>query len=144
MSNDAYMPSCFANVYDYDSNGTFVEMEKAIPAKPYDFERITGYPFEMYCDFLMRTAKSYIAPNVTRWIAINSGYDDAYNDLMENYDMDNFICNVMDYMVNFKVKAYGDLLRISSYGVVKREYGDDLVIIDFGLTEDVYNNFYKK
>ena len=47
-------------------------------------------------------------------------------------------------MYNFQVKAYGDLQRLSSYGVVRRNGREKMVIIDFGLTEDVFNNYYRK
>ena len=47
-------------------------------------------------------------------------------------------------MSNYQLTTWGDLTRISSYGIVKRNGQEELVIIDFGLTEDVYNNFYGK
>ena len=34
--------------------------------------------------------------------------------------------------------------RLSSYGVVRRNGQEEMVIIDFGLTEDVFNNYYRK
>ena len=37
-----------------------------------------------------------------------------------------------------------DLQRLSSYGVVRRNGQEKMVIIDFGLTEDVFNNYYRK
>ena len=60
--NKDIIDECFANIkiYDFDENGLFVEMEKAVPAKERDFERLTGYPFDMYCDFLNRCAKNYL------------------------------------------------------------------------------------
>ena len=36
----------------------------------------------------------------------------------------------------------GDLKRLSTYGVVKRNGQDAVVIIDFGLTRDVYDTYY--
>jgi hypothetical protein len=47
-------------------------------------------------------------------------------------------------MGNFQVKAYGDLQRLSSYGVVRRNGQEEMVIVDFGLTEDVFNNYYRR
>ena len=70
--------------------------------------------------------------------------EDTYNYVMDNIDEFEFINGVIDYMCNFQVKAYGDLQRLSSYGVVKRNGREEMVIIDFGLTEDVFNNYYKK
>ena len=70
--------------------------------------------------------------------------EDTYNYVMDNIDEFDFISEVIDYMYNFQVKAYGDLLRLSSYGVVRRNGQEKMVIIDFGLTEDVFNNYYRK
>ena len=144
LGSDYYTKSlgCFAEVYDYDEQGLFVEMEKALPAKERDFERLTGYPFEMYCDFITRCAKNYLPNNRNRYYFINHAYDEAYQECIN--DEYSFIYNVMDYMSNYQLTTWGDLTRISSYGVVKRNGQEELVIIDFGLTEDVYNNFYGK
>lgn len=49
-----------------------------------------------------------------------------------------------DYMANTGLEAYGDLTRISSWGVVRRDGGEDIVLIDFGLDDDVYANFYAR
>lgn len=144
LGTDYYTKSlgCFTEVYDYDDNSLFVEMEKAIPAKESDFERLTGYPFEMYCDFITRCAKNYSPNSKTKYYFINHAYDDAYQQCIN--DEYSFIYNVMDYMSNYQLTSWGDLTRISSYGIVKRDGEDALVIIDFGLSGDVWNNFYKK
>ena len=142
LGRDMYAGNCFAKIYDFDENGLFVEMEKAVPAKEKDFERLTGYPFDMYCDFLNRCAKNYLPLNISKNIYINRIYNDAYQSCID--DCESFICEVMDYMMNYQLTTWGDLKRISSYGIVNRNGNEELVIIDFGLTEDVYNNFYYK
>jgi len=52
-----------------------------------------------------------------------------------------FIYGVFDYIGNYGVPA-GDLTRMNSYGVVKRGGTDEIVIIDYGLTSDVYSSYY--
>jgi hypothetical protein len=37
----------------------------------------------------------------------------------------------------------GDLMRLNSYGIVNRNGEDIIVIIDFGLTHDIYDEYYK-
>lgn len=145
MGNDMYASNCFAEVYDYDNTGTFLEMERARPAKESDFERLVGFPFDMYCDFITRCALNYLGNrNKNPWIRVNHAYDDAYNNLIDEWDSDLFIYNVFEYMQNFQLITWGDLTRISSYGVVNRNGQEEMVIIDFGFTEDVYNNYYRK
>lgn len=144
LGNDMYAGSCFAKVYDYDSNGLFVEMELARRAKESDFERLAGVPFDVYCDIIVRTAASYLPSNNQSRNWINKSMDDSYEYVMDNIDDFEFINQVIEYMANFQVKAYGDLQRLSSYGVVRRDGQEEMVIIDFGLTEDVFNNYYRK
>ena len=144
LGNDMYAGSCFAKVYDYDSNGLFVEMELARRAKESDFERLVGIPFDVYCDIIVRTAANYLPSNNQSRNWINKSMDDSYEYVMDNIDNFEFISQVIDYMGNYQVKAYGDLQRLSSYGVVRRNGQEEMVIVDFGLTEDVFNNYYRR
>lgn len=144
LGNDIYAGNCFAKVYDYDPNGLFVEMELARKAKESDFERLVGIPFDCYCDLIVRTAITYLPNNCQSRGWVNNAMEDTYNYVMDNIDDFEFINEVIEYMCNFQVKAYGDLQRISSYGVVRRNGAEEMVIIDFGLTEDVYNKYYRK
>ena len=144
LGNDMYAGSCFAKVYDYDSNGLFVEMELARRAKESDFERLVGIPFDVYCDIIVRTAANYLPSNNQSRNWINKSMEDSYEYVMDNIDDFEFISEVIDYMGNYQVKTYGDLQRLSSYGVVRRDGQEEMVIVDFGLTEDVFNNYYKR
>lgn len=144
LGNDMYAGSCFAKVYDYDSNGLFVEMELARRAKESDFERLVGIPFDVYCDIIVRTAANYLPSNNQSRNWINKSMEDSYEYVMDNIDDFEFIGEVIDYMGNYQVKTYGDLQRLSSYGVVRRNGQEEMVIVDFGLTEDVFNNYYRK
>lgn len=120
-------------------------MEKAIPAKKSDFKRLTGLSFEMYCDFITRYVNNYLPNNSKyRGLYINHNYNQAYQQLMDEWNDDLFIYNVMDYLGNYQLMTWQDLTRISSYGVVNRNGQEEMVIIDFGLSEDVWNNHYNK
>ena len=144
LGNDMYAGSCFAKVYDYDQNGLFVEMELARKAKESDFERLVGIPFDVYCDIIVRTAANYLPSNNQSRNWINKSMEDSYEYVMDNIDDFEFISQVIDYMGNYQVKTYGDLQRLSSYGVVRRDGQEEMVIVDFGLTEDVFNNYYRR
>lgn len=144
LGNDIYAGSCFTKVYDYDQNGLFVEMELARRAKESDFKRLVGVPFDVYCDIIVRTAANYLPNNNQSRNWINKSMEDSYEYVMDNIDDFEFINEVIEYMANFQVKAYGDLQRLSSYGVVIRNGQEKMVIVDFGLTEDVFNTYYKK
>ena len=46
-----------------------------------------------------------------------------------------------DFMIATQSPS-GDLIKYSSYGVVNRNGEDQIVLIDFGLTKDVYATYY--
>ena len=51
---------------------------------------------------------------------------------------------VQEYLSNYTLEATGDLQRISSWGVVKDNNGEErLVLIDYGLTDDVAKQYYR-
>lgn len=49
-----------------------------------------------------------------------------------------------DYLVNYQLETTGDLLRPSSWGVVNRNGEEIIVLVDYGLTDETYKNFYQR
>jgi hypothetical protein len=54
---------------------------------------------------------------------------------------DEFVYDMFQYIGNYDVPV-GDLTRLSSYGLVKRNGQDAIVLIDYGLSSDVYSSYY--
>lgn len=132
----------FAKVFDRDREGLWIEMELANKAKPSDFKRITGYDFTMIKEFI-----TYIGNRFSRY---NRSINEKYISFFESeefiemcYDGDNIFSNIMSYMEDYALGSFGDLQRISSWGIVKRNGEDALVLIDFGLTNDTYDRYYR-
>jgi hypothetical protein len=124
-----------AKIFDYDEqNHLWVEMELARKVKASDFKNIVGYKFED----IQTAIHNY---------GIDSGnnrggrkYDidkDLWDDMWEN----EFMQEIFDYIGNYGIPS-GDLERLNSYGLVKRDGEDQIVIIDYGLTHDVYSSYY--
>ena len=59
----------------------------------------------------------------------------------ERLDENEFVSAIVDFMANIDAPA-GDFGRLNSYGIVQRGGQDDIVLIDFGLTNDVYQTYY--
>lgn len=122
-----------AETFDYDEESLWVEMELARRAKKSDFYRIIGFTFEDY----VKGIHNY---------GIDSGNGRGYK-----YDIDSDIIDEMweaeftNEMFNF-IGNYGlptgDLERLNSYGLVKRNGEDAIVLIDYGLTHEVYTSYY--
>lgn len=122
-----------AKVFEVGDGGAWLEMERAVKAKPSDFKKLAGIDIR---DF---------ARVISFWKSNQSGRrvgwakPEGYDDYVESGDYP-FINAVLDLMANYDMPA-GDIGRISSWGIVNRGK-PELVLIDFGLTSTVYNDFY--
>ena len=121
-----------AEVFEYDNNNcSFLEMELVRKCNPSDFKRILGFSTdELFCYLYDIHVKKYNEPKFLN------------NDKLKEYmDENGFVVEVMDLVGTYGLHI-GDLRRISSYGIVKRDGQDTVVLIDFGGTKDVIKNYY--
>lgn len=105
----------------------FLISEKASPIKEKYFENISKINFKDFSEALklnkkLDDGKIQEIPEKYKDVLENDFYQDVYN-LMTNFDF-----------------SPGDLGRISSWGSLKNK----LVLLDSGLTEDIYKNHYRK
>lgn len=132
FGGDYYLQGLIGKLFDNEENGLWVEMELARKVTPNIFKRVVGVTFEEYCD------------------AMRYHYDTAlkYSKFArkpENMDAmwDNeFVSQMLDMMGNYEIPV-GDLCKFSSYGLVNREGHDTIVLIDYGLTGEVYDSYYR-
>lgn len=133
---------CFAKVYDFDDeNYLWIEMQLARRAKLSDFQRITGYKFDVICAWI-----DYCSASYSKWkFYRDEKYDELFKskEFEENYEYSIFYM-LQDYLGNYTLETTGDLKRISSWGVVTNDGEDELVLIDFGITDDTYDTYYCK
>jgi hypothetical protein len=144
-ASDYYKKSigCFAEVYEYDDNYLWIEMQFARKAKLSDFKRILGVDFKVVCDFIMDYWNSYSRSRWSRPISPESKkiFDSEwFQEQMENYSLFTYLA---EYLGNYQPDIIGDLMRLSSWGVVTDNGEESLVIIDFGLDDNVYNEYYR-
>lgn len=130
---DSYYYDILAQVLDVESeNYLWIEMEVAYRPKQSDFKRLWGVSLND-CSLYLRN-KHYE----------NHGYTWPYsidNDLKEQLDENENVQKLISFMYDSGSPA-GDLTRTSSWGIVQRNGDNNLVLIDFGLDEDVYNTYY--
>jgi mRNA-degrading endonuclease RelE of RelBE toxin-antitoxin system len=147
--DDMYAPNIFAEVYDNDENFYWIEMQLAKKAKPSDFKRLTGYDFKTFQNFVIYSAQQYL-PRRSYGFSIPSEYKQLFdseefqNNVWDNGD--SIFYKVNEYLTNYQIEKYGDVQRISSWGVVKDKHvaTDKLVLIDYGLTDDICNQYYSR
>lgn len=122
-----------AEWFDVSDEGIWIESELCSKVKMSDFKKELGFTFVFFCNCL----NYYYFNNVKcRRGVPNPAKPDGYDDTWEN----DFIRPFYEYIGDFGVPV-GDLMRISSYGKTK---SGDIVLVDTGLNEDVYNEYYKK
>lgn len=138
--------SLFPDVYDVDENYLWIEMQLARPAKAADFRKLLGYDFQTICAWvdhllngpvLLRSAGSIEREQIFK----TDKFIEMYNNDDKNVfsQIENYINTCGGY------GAAGDFKRMSSWGVIKDETGHErLVVIDYGLTEDVFKKYYQR
>lgn len=129
---DSYYEDILAHTFDNDENDLWVEMELARKVTPNIFKKIIGvdiYTFSVY----LRIFEARMKGGKIYW-----SVDDDVKEMLDNSD---FVNGIKDFIVGTDSSS-GDLGRLSSYGLVNRGHGDQIVIVDFGLTSDVYASYY--
>lgn len=125
-----------AEIFDYDEDNLWTEMELARPLTPKKFQEITGFKWSDY----------QIAIHNYGIDAMGTARDRIYKQdidpsIVEAMWDDEFTYNMFQYIGDAQIPV-GDLKRLSSYGIVKRNDYDTIVIIDYGLTDNVYGSYY--
>lgn len=129
---DSYFENILAHTYDFHQDDLWVEMELARKVTKPKFKELTGVNLN---DLAIYLSNSYRENNGRR--ALYSQPDNIKNELIEN----EFSQNLNDFMIQTD-SVDGDFSKLSTYGIVKRNGHESLVIIDFGLTSDVYATYY--
>lgn len=154
----------FAKVFDVHPKYHWIEMEKAVPATVEDFDRIYGGEDGLFSDFFREweydleedftqggVFKDWLHSYIFHlFLDINgSARGDAWDEIYKEFESTpeynrSLFRGLKDYMNDWGLHAYGDLQKINSYGVVKRNGVEKIVLIDYGLNNDVYDTYYAK
>lgn len=128
----SYFSSILAQVFDSHPDGLWVEMELA--------RKINAGEFRMLTQFQINDIGKYLI----NFQEENNGHKPRYHfqkPLLDRLDNDEFVQQLREFVAGTDAMA-GDLGQISSYGVVHRNGGEELVLIDFGITEDIFKKHY--
>lgn len=141
IESDFYLQGfdCIAKVYDFDEeNNTFLEMELAKKLTPNRFKQLLGFTTQDVWDYLYNLKIQYNLKGRSKYDKVKEIKN------IEVLEESNFIEELRDVVLSYDMVVPGDFGRISSYGEVLREGTPQVVIIDFGLTNTVYDDFYKR
>lgn len=135
--NDYYLKDLgiIAEVFNYDENELWLEMQLAQKCSKGKFLQINEIGFDDYCNYL-----SYYESDVLGKSRFKTNVSD---EIKEKAESNEFVGSMIEFIGNYDIPI-GDLKRINSYGVVIANGSENVVLVDYGLTDDVYNTHYKR
>ena len=116
----------------------WVEMEFAKKVGPSRFKQLSGFSkdeVQAYLDYL----RTIMKPHAGSWGSSRIVTDELKN-RAENSE---WMQSLTEMIINYDMSYPGDFGRVNSYGEVIRDGKPALVLVDFGLTSTVWNDFYK-
>ncbi len=132
--NDSYFGDILANIFDYDDKDLWVEMELARKVTKSEFKKLTGFDI------------SDVSLYLANWAETSRGKRRIYGidpELEKRMQEDQFLSSITEFSQAADIQI-GDFGVVTSYGIVKRDGHDTLVITDYGLTKEVYSTHYDK
>lgn len=137
-SNDSFIGYLFGEIFNYDENGLWLEMELAKKMTEKKFEELTNLSFSEYITFI------YYCDSVANGYKRKNRYqkfdEEKFIKMIEN---DHFFSSINDYIGNYDV-FIGDLTKPNTYGIVLRDGVETIVIIDYGLTSNSFEKLYRR
>ena len=135
------MSDIVAKIFDTNDDHFWVEMELAKKLTPNRFKQLVGMGIDEVYDVLidMKTLndishRKYLNPQQLK---------ELHDEFSQKVNDNEFLTSLTDMIMNFGMKYPGDFGRVNSYGEVLREGVPTVVLVDFGLSESVWDDFYK-
>lgn len=130
------------HTYDIDRNGLWIISEYVLPAKTADFKHCLNMSFKDFCKFIdtchMWRFDSPKAKSLSETGDIMT--IEEYDYILENNED---LAPFDDYIGNYN-PPIGDLKAIRNYGMTMRYGYPTIVILDTGLSEEIYDTYYNK
>jgi hypothetical protein len=135
------MSDIVAKIFDTNDDHFWVEMELAKKLTPNRFKQLTGMSLNEVQDMLrvMETLNNSSRRKYLKQEQLKELHDEFSQKVNDN----EFLNSLTDMIMNFGMKYPGDFGRVNSYGEVLREGVPTVVLVDFGLSESVWEDFYK-
>ncbi len=135
------MSDIVAKIFDTNEDHFWVEMELAKKLTPNRFKQLTGMSLNEVQDMLrvMETLNNSSRRKYLKQEQLKELHDEFSQKVNDN----EFLNSLTDMIMNFGMKYPGDFGRVNSYGEVLREGVPTVVLVDFGLSESVWEDFYK-
>ena len=135
----SYLPKIY-NGSD-EENGLWVVTQYVLPAKKSDFKKVLGVPFNVVSEFAEKLDMSF---RRNFW---SNQASKRIHELYLQYENNDLLIELFNDMNELKAsyeQAVGDLTRINNWGLVRENGQDFLVMLDSGLSEEIFKQFYRR
>lgn len=124
-----------AKVFEADNNGLFNEMELANRVNQTIFKKILGFDFNNMYSYLSYAVKRLTSPP-------NFRHDIKTKEEINFINNNEWLNELADLVAETNMPI-GDLCKLDSYGIVNRNGKQYIVLIDYGLTNKIFDDYYK-
>jgi hypothetical protein len=128
-ADDYVAKDAVAQVFDSHEQYHWIEMEKCEVATIKKFNLVTGVHFSWFLEVVYE-------------ILYPSYRNKSSKEKDAVYEKDIF-SPLLDFIMSVRSVQTGDLKKVNSYGFVERGGKKMIVLIDYGLNEDIIQNFYR-
>lgn len=133
VENDGLIQNSYTNIctkiIEEGNDNSWLLVQKAKKITPSKFEALTGVNFKLFSNYMEYVFRK------NNWLTFDK-------DKKEQLDENEFVQNVVSLVADYAMPV-GDIVRISSWGEVN-DGGGKAVLTDYGLTQDVFDEFYKR
>ena len=137
----SYIPKIY-NGSD-EENGLWIITQYVLPAKEEDFKKTMGIDFKDVTDFVLNMDRSYDRKDSFLRKMADSMIHHLYQKYEDNEEAIELLNDIHELRASYD-QFVGDLSRISNWGMVRENGKIYMVALDTGLSEEVFNQFYKR
>ena len=130
---DKQRQSCFPKIFDYDDEKMWIVCEYVLPAEESDFQHCLGMTWSEFNKFIRCCQREYYNP-------YHIHNTQTFYDQLET---NSTLRDLYDYITNYQ-PPIGDLLYLKNYGMVRRYNEDLIVLLDHGLSEEIWKEYYQR
>ena len=124
------------HIYESADDKSWILVEYVIPAKAKDIKMCLGVDFNTFQRFV-DTAYCYYSGEIDCY---NQLSDEEFSEMCENSE---WFESLYSYMADYQLPS-GDLQRLANLGMVLRDGQPQIVILDSGLTQQIYDEYYRR
>ena len=136
----SYIPKIY-NGSD-EENGLWVITQYVLPAKKTDFKKVLGIDFGDIIDYAVNTDRRFKYGNSFLVKMADNMINHLYAKYEENDEVIELFNDIHEIKANYD-QIVNDLSSIRNWGMVIENGNTFMVMLDSGLSEEIYNQFYK-